>query len=225
MPTRFQGRAIIFDLDGTLVHSGPDLARATNRMLEELGMVPYPEEEIFTWLGNGARALIERAIQGREKPTADTLMQHGYELFCRFYLDGLCVRSMPYPDVEAVLKELREAGFKLGCVTNKPGDFTRPLLTNLRLDGYFDLVVAGDTLRKKKPDPMPLRYMCRQFGAPYKSVIMVGDSISDIHAAQAAKMPVICVSYGYNQGMDLTKARPDAIIDSFKELTDLISYQ
>lgn len=226
MSACIQGRAIIFDLDGTLVHSGPDLALATNRMLGEFDMAPFPERTIFAWLGNGARALVERALTGGQGGALeDALMRRGYELFCQFYSDGLCIQSAPYPGVKTVLSELRETGFRLGCVTNKPENFTTPLLTRLRLDRYFDLVVAGDSLPKKKPDPLPLQYVCRRFDAAHDTVIMVGDSISDIHAAQAAKMPVVCVSYGYNQGMDLTKARPDAIIDSFAELTDLVIYQ
>ncbi len=223
---RFEGRAIVFDLDGTLVHSGPDLALATNKMLKQLGMAPYPEQKIFSWLGTGAKALVKHAIDGGKNGSAETaLVRRGYELFCQFYLDGLCVHSALYPDVEMVLGELRQSGFRLGCVTNKPQSFTEPLLTALGLDHYFELVVSGDSLPKKKPDPMPLVYMCRQFDAMHDAVIMVGDSPSDIRAARAAKMPVICVSYGYNQGIDLTKAGPDAIIDSFKELTELVKYK
>lgn len=226
MSARIEARAIVFDLDGTLVHSGPDLALAANRMLQKLDMTAFPEQTIYTWLGNGARNLVKRALAGgQDVALEDALVQRGYELFCRFYLDGLCVRSAPYPDVETVLEKLRTTGFHLGCVTNKPESFTTPLLAKLHLDHYFELVVCGDSLPKKKPDPMPLQYMCRRFDASHDTVIMVGDSMSDVQAAQAAKMPVVCVSYGYGQSLDLTKARPDAIIDSFTELTDLIEYQ
>jgi phosphoglycolate phosphatase len=123
-----------------------------------------------------------------------------------------------------VLSKFQGEGFGLACATNKPEAFTVPLLRKLGLSAYFDQVVSGDSLSRKKPDPMPLRHICRRFGVAHTSVVMVGDSISDIHAARAASMPVICVSYGYNQGLDLTKARPDAIIDSFSELPDLIQY-
>lgn len=226
MAARFKARAIVFDLDGTLVHSGPDLAFAANRMLLALDMTPYPEQTIFDWLGNGVNKLVKRVLTGQQDGEPEQeLFDRGYELFLQFYKGGMCDRSAPYPNVTTVLGKLRKEGFGLACLTNKPEVFTKPLLRTLGLYDYFGQVVSGDSLPQKKPDPMALHYICEQFDAPHHAVVMVGDSMSDIQAAQAAQMPIICVSYGYSQGMDLTKARPDAIIDSFKELPDLVEYQ
>lgn len=218
-------RAVVFDLDGTLVHSGPDLAVATNRMLESLDLETHAEELIFRWLGNGAARLVQRALAGDMDGVPDeALFERGFERFMEFYREGLCVRSATYPHVEDVLEEFGAAGFRLACLTNKPERFTKPILEALHLDRYFEMVVAGDSLPVKKPDPLPLRHIFSSLGVPLSSGIMVGDSISDIRASQAAGLPVICVSFGYNQGLDLTKANPDAIIDSFAELPGLIEY-
>ena len=226
MGERLKAQAIVFDLDGTLVHSGPDLAFAANRMLRALEMVPYQETKIFDWLGNGANKLVKRVLTGQQDGEPEQrLFDRGYELFMQFYQEGMCDRSAPYPHVMTVLGKLQNEGFRLACLTNKPEAFTKPLLTTLGLYDYFEHVISGDNLPKKKPDPMPLNYICKRFDAPHHAVVVVGDSMSDIRAAQAARMPIICVSYGYNQGVDLTKACPDAIIDSFKDLPDLVEYQ
>jgi phosphoglycolate phosphatase len=223
MNSPFKASVIVFDLDGTLVHSGPDLAVATNRMLAELKLPTFADETIFQWLGNGATKLVERALTGdaRGEPDPD-LFGQGYKLFTGFYSEALCVKSTLYPHVELVLDKLKSVGFDLACLTNKPEAFTLPMLRTLNLDRYFGQVVAGDTLPKKKPDPMGLYHICRELDVACEAGVMVGDSISDIRAAQAAGIPVVCVSFGYNQGMDLTTAHPDAIIDSFAELPELI---
>jgi phosphoglycolate phosphatase len=221
----FKASAVVFDLDGTLVHSGPDLAVATNRMLENLGLDRHDDEVIFQWLGNGAARLVQRALTGDfDGIPEQELFERGYALFMRYYGEKMCVRSAPYPHVERVLGQFKEAGVPMACLTNKPQRFTAPILQSLHLDRYFDVVVAGDTLPVKKPDPRPLRYIVERLGIPVDGGVMVGDSISDIHAAQAAGMPVICVSFGYNQGLDLTEASPDAIIDCFAELPDIIEF-
>ena len=222
---QFNARVIIFDLDGTLVHSGPDLADAINRMLVELDMPLYADQTIFKWLGNGVEMLVERAITGGAGAEVEPeLLARGYKMFTTFYRDRLCVRSVLYPLVEPVLDQLKTRGFKLACLTNKAETFTIPLLHTLRLYRYFDLVIAGDSLSTKKPDPRPIYHILREFDIPGEASVMVGDSVSDIQAAQAAGIPVICVSFGYNQGMDLTRAHPDAIIDSFAQLPELFEY-
>jgi len=221
--SRFRASVLVFDLDGTLVHSGPDLAVAANRMLESLGLDQHEDEVIFNWLGNGAARLVQRALTGSAEGDPDAaLFEIGFGRFMEFYREGLCVRSTLYPHVERVLDVFKSSGFRLACLTNKPEKFTTPILRALELDRYFELVVAGDSLPVKKPDPLPLYHIFERMGVPISSGVMVGDSVSDIHAAQAAGMPVICVSFGYNQGLDLTKANPDAIIDSFADLSELI---
>lgn len=215
---------MLFDLDGTLIHTGPDLARAVNLMMRDLGMDVYPEEKVLNWVGNGAVTLIHRALTGsRDGRAAPELYERGHNSFHHHYLEGVCEHSEPYPDVVEALKDLHEKRYRLACVTNKPERFTCPLLNELELLSFFEEIVSGDTLSVKKPDPKPLHHVCERFGLTPGQAVLVGDSVTDIKAAQAANMPVICVSYGYNQGMDLTNYGPDAIIDSFRELSSLIA--
>ncbi len=219
----YKVRALIFDLDGTLIHTAPDLANAVNRMREDLGMSTLPQSDVMNWIGNGVTRLVKRALtetwDGEPEPE---LFERGHALFHRHYMEGVCEHSEPYPDVREAITELKGVGFRLACVTNKAQAFTEPLLEELELDGFFESVVSGDSLAKKKPDPMPLLHICEQFGIAPGDAILIGDSINDIQAAKAAGMPVICVTYGYNQGVDLTKHDPNAIIASFKELSGIL---
>ena len=219
----FKVNAVVFDLDGTLIHTAPDLAHAVNRMREDLGMSKLPEGDVMNWIGNGVTRLVKRAITETwdGEPDAD-LFERGHGLFHQHYLDGVCEHSEPYPDVCEALIELKAMGFRLACVTNKSQAFTEPLLKELKLDGFFESIISGDSLPKKKPDPLPLQHICDLFGIAPRHAVLVGDSVNDVKAAKAAGMPVICVSYGYNQGLDLTKYDPNAIIASFKELTDIL---
>ncbi len=221
--SEFEVGAVVFDLDGTLIHTAPDLAHAVNRMREDLGMSSLPESDVMNWIGNGVTRLVKRALTETwdGEPDAE-LFAHGHALFHRHYLEGVCDHSEPYPDVREALIKLKAREFRLACVTNKPQAFTDPLLEELELDGFFEAVISGDSLAKKKPDPLPLRHICDLFGIAPRDAILVGDSVNDVKAAKAAGMPVICVSYGYNQGVDLTKYDPDAIITSFKELAGIL---
>ncbi len=116
------------------------------------------------------------------------------------------------------MEQLRAAGFALACITNKAEAFTRPLLKDLRLADYFKLVVSGDSLPRRKPDPLPLLHACEIFGVSPGQSVLVGDSANDTEAARAAGMPVICVTYGYNRGLDVRSLSPVAVIDSLTEL-------
>lgn len=219
----FAVRAVIVDLDGTLIHTAPDIAHAANLMRRDLGMPQIPEAQVMDWIGNGVTRLVKRALTGTLDGEPDpALFERGHSVFHRHYLDGVCRHSAPYPDVREVLPVLHAKGFRLACVTNKAQAFTEPLLEQLELDKFFEIVVSGDSLEKKKPEPLPLHHVCRVLQVPEGETVLVGDSVNDVKAAKAAQMPVICVSYGYNQGMDLTKLGPDAIIDSFTELSDIL---
>ena len=117
---------------------------------------------------------------------------------------------------------MRDAGYKLGCVTNKAAEFTEPLLKDLGIYDRFGIVISGDSLPKKKPDPMPLLHAAAHFGVPVEKSLMLGDSVSDVNAARAAGFQIVCVSYGYNHGQDIRTAKPDAVIDSMVELEGLL---
>ncbi len=223
--TPLKVQVVICDLDGTLIHTGPDLAAAVNRMLNELGRETYPEAHVLQWIGNGVPRLVKRALtNSKDGEPEQSEFEPALEIFRKHYRDVVSDRSRPFPGVVEALKQMREQGFRLACVTNKAQAFTEPLLNDLAMDQYFEITLSGDSLPKKKPDPLPLLHICERFGVAPAQAVLIGDSLNDVQAADAAGMPVICVSYGYNQGADLTKANTAAIIDSFAQLDGLLEY-
>lgn len=210
---------MLFDLDGTLVHSAPDLADAVNLMREELGLRPEPVERVEGWIGNGMARLVKRGLTGEMEGEPESgLFDRGLESFRHHYTANLAVRTRPYPGVIEALDHLSNSGFVLGCVTNKIEMFTRPLLDRLDLMKYFRVTVAGDTVATRKPDPLPLLHACQCAGINPQQAVMVGDSAADVNAAHAARMPVIAVTYGYNQGCDVRNLDPTGVVDSLAEL-------
>ncbi len=216
-------KGVLFDLDGTLVDSAPDLAGATNAMLQDLGRSTVEVEQVRGWVGDGAKKLVEYVLLEGDSQTSTETIERGFELFFQHYARMVCDQSQPYPGVMQSIKNLNELGIQMGCVTNKPDRFTRPLLEQLSLDKFFSSIVSGDTCAAKKPDPMPLLKACEVMGVTHDVCVLVGDSANDILAAQAAKMPVICVSYGYNRGVNLDAMNPGAVIDKFEELPPLLT--
>jgi len=215
--------AALFDLDGTLVDSAPDLAGAANAMLNDLGRPAVKVDEVRSWVGDGAKKLVEYVLLNGDPKTNTDVIERGFELFLEHYALMVCDQTKPYPGVVQTIIDLSEQGLRLGCVTNKPDRFTRPLLEQLNLDAYLSSIVSGDTCAAKKPDPMPLLKACDDMGISHEACVLVGDSANDILAAQSANMPVICVSYGYNRGVNLDAMNPDAVIDAFEELPPLLT--
>ena len=217
-------KLIVIDLDGTLVDSAPDLAFSIDRMLESLGLPARGEDRVRLWVGNGAERLVQRALTGSMDGLPDAaLFERAFPIFMEVYARNTSGRSRLYPGVLEGLGQLVAAGYHLACVTNKPERFTRPLLEALGLVSYFGVVVAGDTLPRKKPDPLPLQHAAGHFGASAPQSLMVGDSVSDVRAARAAGWDVVCVSYGYNHGTDIRAAGPDAVIDTLTQLPGLLA--
>ncbi|PWG61268.1 phosphoglycolate phosphatase [Sediminicurvatus halobius] len=211
--------AVLFDLDGTLVDSAPDLATAVNRTLAELGHAPVVEDTVRVWIGNGARTLMARALAGRrelvEEPPG---LEAALERFFQHYRDCLVDRSRPYPGVRTGLDTLRGLGLPLGVVTNKPERFTAPLLEALDLAEYFRVLVGGDTLPVKKPDPAPLEHAARALAVPVADCLLVGDSRADLDAALAAGMPMVRVPYGYPGGDATFEDHPELEVASVDQL-------
>jgi phosphoglycolate phosphatase len=213
----------MIDLDGTLLDTVPDLAVAANRMLEGLGRAPLDDALIRTFVGKGLTRLVERTLAGHIEGTADpALMARAQPLFEHCYAEVNGRHTTIYPGVREGLEALREMQVPLACITNKSERFTRPLLAATGLAPYFVQLVAGDTLPRKKPDPLPLLHACAQFGVAPSEMVMIGDSLNDAQAARAAGCPVFCVDYGYNEGHSVRELDIDAIVGSLFEATRLI---
>jgi len=192
-------------------------------MLKAIDMAPHGEAEVRHWVGNGVERLVRRALIGQlDGEPDDILFEKAYPIFMALYKENTSKRSTIYPGVKEGVEYLKQSGYQLGCVTNKAEAFTHPLLKDLGLFDYFESIVSGDTLDKKKPDPLPLLYSAEKMGVKAEDSLMLGDSISDVKAARAAGFQIICMSYGYNHGVDICESNPDAVIDSMTELKELL---
>ncbi len=217
-------KMILIDVDGTLVDSVPDLAYCVDVMMKRLGRPPHGEAKVRDWVGNGVERLVRRALVGQLDGEPDEAeFQQAYPLFLACYQENTAKRSVLYPGVRKGLDYLREAGYALGCVTNKAARFTEPLLRDLGIADYFGLILSGDSLPRKKPDPLPLRHAAAHFGVTPEASLMIGDSISDVKAARAAGFHIFCMTYGYNHGQDIREAHPDAVLDSLAEIRNLLA--
>lgn len=213
---------VLLDLDGTLVDSIPDLANAINKTLVEFSMEVRDINSIRSWVGNGVEKLLHRALTNNIDGEAQSELFHkAYDFFMDTYSKNMCAESICYPGVREGIDFLKEKNIKLGCVTNKSGQFVGPILEHLGLMDDMSIIIAGDTLPKKKPDPLPLLHAASVFEAEPKQSLMIGDSVSDVKAARAADFQIVCVSYGYNHGEDIRKTNPDAVVDSLAELPQL----
>ena len=216
-------KAVTIDLDGTLLDTIPDLAEAANMMLKELNRPTLDVTRIRTFVGKGIPKLVERALAGAIDGVADPeLLERALPIYERCYAGVNGKHTAIYPGVMEGLDQLRARGLPLACVTNKSERFTLPLLDHVKLSAYFSEVVAGDTLPKKKPDPLPLLHACAKFRIAPREMLMIGDSLNDAQAARAAGCPVFCVTYGYNEGGDVRELDIDAIVASLIEATWLI---
>ena len=212
---------LIFDLDGTLIDSVPDLALSINQMLEALGRSTFPIEEIRSWIGNGAALLTKRALSGNINicPNLDNaLFEKALAIFLDFYEQNVCVNTTLYPNVTATLKSLHNQGYRLAIVTNKPEQFVRPILEKFGLDALFETILGGDSLPKRKPDPMPLIHVYDTLKVTPSACVMIGDSKNDIAAAIAANIESVGLTYGYNHGEDIKSQGATIVLDDFADI-------
>lgn len=216
-------KMILIDLDGTLVDSVPDLAFCVDAMMGRLGRAPHGEAAVRNWVGNGVERLVRRSLTGQlNGEPVDADFERAYPIFLELYRDNTSQRSRLYPGIREGLDWLKGAGYRLGCVTNKAAQFTEPLLRDLGVRDFFEIVISGDTLPRNKPDPMPLLHAAAHFGADPADALMIGDSVSDVKAARAAGFRIFCMSYGYNHGQDIRDFHPDAVLDSLVEVQGLL---
>lgn len=213
---------LIFDFDGTLIDSVPDLADATNAMLITLGKDTYSLDTIRNWVGNGSRMLVERALVGKIEVLEDELTveetEHAEQVFFDAYKNLSDSKTVAYPNVDSGLRQLKEAGYTLALVTNKPIRFVPKILESFGWTSLFDMVLGGDSLTTKKPDPAPLLHVCDKLGVMQDKAVMIGDSRNDILAGQNAKIDTLGLSYGYNYGQDIRDLNPTAAFDDFATL-------
>jgi phosphoglycolate phosphatase len=223
LPPPLSVSGILFDLDGTLIDSAPDLANAANNMLKTMGETPVAADQIRSWIGNGIPRLVKRALSKEFDGEPDTAQfEQALPIFMQHYEQDVCVESYLYPGVNDTLEALHNRGFVLGCVTNKTASCTLPLLNQLQIDHYFTSIVSGDTCTHKKPHPEPILFALKEMEQSVAHSVLIGDSAHDIHAAQAAGLPAIAVRYGYNQGVDLSTQNPYTLVDEFTDILALI---
>ena len=215
--------AIVIDLDGTLLHTAPELAEAANRMLRDMGRPPVSQDLLKSYIGNGIHWLVKRALTGDMHAEPETaLFDLALPIYEKHYT-ALLLQSKPFDGVIEGLDAMKAAGFRLGCITNKVARYTEPLLKGIGLAKYFDIVLSGDTLPEKKPHPMPLLHAAKFFGVSIEQLLLVGDSLSDAQAARAAGCPIICVPYGYNHGEPVETLNVDAVIPDLTSVEFLIN--
>jgi phosphoglycolate phosphatase len=192
-------------------------------MMLQLAMPARGIDAVTQWIGNGADRLVKRAlVNSMEGEPSEALLQKALPLFEVAYAANNGKHSYLYDGVEVGLNYLHQQGYRLGCVTNKPIAFTLPLLEAMGIADFFDVTIGGDQVERIKPDPQPLLMAAEELRVDPKQAVMLGDSVSDVMAARAAGMPIICVSYGYNHGQDIRSHDPDAVIDSLAQLKTLI---
>jgi phosphoglycolate phosphatase len=206
----------LFDLDGTLIDTAPDINAALNHALTQQGAVPVDEALTRHWVGHGARALIGEAIKSQQ--LAEALAEPLFESFFEYYSAHLTVLSTPYPEVVETLRTLRDRGARLAVVTNKLALFTEPLLAELGLADDFDAIVSGDTAANPKPAADPALFACDALSVAPATALFVGDSAADVGCARAAGCPVVVVRDGYNHGIPADELGADAVIESFSDL-------
>ena len=216
-------RAAIIDLDGTMLDTIPDFHVAINGMRAELGLGPITQEQIALMVGKGSENLIRSVLAlDWDAGRIETAFAQAMDAYQRHYLSINGDHSALYPEVIEGLTTLKAQGLRLACVTNKPIAFTTPLLKIKGLDGFFEVVYGGDSLPRKKPDPLPLQTVCADFGLAPAQVVAIGDSSNDAQAARAAGCPVLTVPYGYNHGQAIHETDSDGIVATLLEAARLI---
>lgn len=208
--------AVIFDLDGTLVDTAPDLHAATNHVLATLKRPPITLEQVRAFVGHGARALIARGCAATGDPVDPRAIETLYQEFIIYYAANIAANSKPYPGVPALLEKCQGAGIALGVCTNKLESLSQQLLGALGMQKYFAAVVGPDTIGIAKPDPRPYQETLSRLGKDAAASVMVGDSETDIRTGQNARVPVIAVSFGYTT-RHVRAFNPTHIIDHFDE--------
>jgi phosphoglycolate phosphatase len=211
---------VVFDLDGTLVDTAPDLVDTLNLVLRREGVTPLPFDQGRSMIGGGVRTMIERGLRARAKPLQPGELDRLFAAFIEHYAAHIADRSRPFPALETALDRLAERGCHLAVCTNKFEWLSRRLLDALELSKHFAAICGQDTFGVKKPDPKVLWQTIRKAGGDQQRAVMVGDSAVDIALARAANVPVIAVDFGYTD-VPIASLGPDRIVNHFDHLADI----
>ncbi len=217
-------RGVIVDLDGTMVHTAPDFQVAINRMRAELDLAPLSVETVISFVGKGSEHLMRRVLTvDYDTDSSESLYEQALDSYKRHYeaINGL--HSSVYDGVHEGLAAMKASGLRMACVTNKPIAFARVLLDKTGLAGHFEVIYGGDSLPAKKPDPLPMLTVCRDFGLEPAQVVAIGDSSNDAEAARAAGCRSLTVPYGYNHGKPVHSIATDGIVATLFEAAGLLA--
>ncbi len=212
--------ALLFDLDGTLADTKPDLHAAMNHVLTKNGLAEVPDDAITNMIGGGAREILKRGLSENGTSLDDTKLDAATEEFVLWYDRNIDANTTIYPNLLPLLNAVQAANIKMAVVTNKRESLSAKLLFRLGLHHYFDVLVGGDTLPKRKPDPDTIDLALQRLGVAPQEAIMVGDSEADTGGAIAANVASICVSFGYRR-VSLEALQADAIIDDYNEFAEV----
>lgn len=218
----FQPAAIVWDLDGTLVDSAPDLASALNTVLDMRGFFTLSINEVRTMIGNGVPKLVERGFNAVGVRPDPAQLESLVAMFVKEYRACATDKTQPYPGVVEALQEIYDMNIPMGVCTNKPESFTRQILEGLGLSGYFSSVVGGDTTSERKPDPEPVLACLRGLATGPESSLMIGDSVHDVHAAHAAGVYIGVVPWGYRPAEPAEKLGADFVLHDLARLPEMI---
>lgn len=213
--------AIVFDLDGTLVESAPDLAATTNVLLARRGRRQVELSELRSMVGKGARVMLDKAFAATGEPASDAELKQMIPEYLEYYGEHVSDLTLPFPGVIKALDTLKERGCPLGVCTNKFEGLSNKLLKALEMDHYFDAVLGGDTLDIRKPNPEHILETIRRLGGSSDNAVMVGDSNNDIDAAKAGGVASVAVTFGYTD-IPPEKLGADRVISHFDELIPAI---
>jgi phosphoglycolate phosphatase len=213
---------LVFDLDGTLAETAPDLVETLNQVLVEMQAAPISFLEGRTMIGHGARAMITHALESQHIVIDEAKLEHLFKRFLEIYEINLCVKTHLYPQTDEVLKALQEAGYRMAVCTNKIEKHSVTLLNQLGVANVFSAICGRDTFAFYKPDARHLIETIKQAGGQPKKAIMIGDSITDLDTARNAGLPSIGVTFGYTP-KPMAEMKPDRLITHYRELTQAIN--
>lgn len=218
-------KLIGFDLDGTLINSLPDIALSLNTALAEFGFAQAEESLVLTWIGNGAGVLFRKAAEwsGAKDKLSEAELSALEARFNALYGENVCNKSELFPNVLETLQALKDQGYLLAVVTNKPTHLVQPVLQAFQIEHFFAETLGGHSLPKIKPHPAPLYYLCGKFGLYPQEILFVGDSKNDILAARAAGCQSVGLTYGYNYNVPIAEDNPDFVCDDFAEILQVLA--